>query len=125
MAHLQLLVADRRRGKTTQAFAWVSQGVPVPGYPGWSRVLLIPTLQRFWTHRRTFWSKLEDYDHRVYHMDEWAYAIGVRGDTEVCIDDLDYILRDGVGQIPGLIVAATITAQPWETIEPKWDKTDA
>lgn len=115
----RLLLGDRQTGRTTQAFNWVSHGVEVPGYPGWSRVLLIPTLQRFEVHRETWWSQLEDYDHRVYELDDWIRAHGVRSDVEVCIDDLDYVIAAGfsIPHVPGHLVCATFYGAPWEPVE--------
>lgn len=115
----RLLLADRRTGRTTQAFNWVSHGVEVPGYyPGWSRVLLIPTMSMFEYHRRDWWARLEDYDHRVYQLGDWQRAQGVRHDTEVCIDDLeDAIGSVRLNMLPGRIVCATMYGAPWEDIE--------
>lgn len=116
---LQLLAADRQTGKTTQAFNWVSQGQPIDRYPGWSRVLVVATLQLVEVHRAQWWKKLEDYSHRVFSAEEWegVYRGHRLDDIEVCIDDLDMFLRRGIGRIPGRLVAATISADPWQPVE--------
>ena len=116
---LQLLAVDRRAGKTTQAFAWVSHGVRTDTYPGWSRVLVLPNLAMMEHHRVDWWPRLEDFDHRVYTAEDWegVYRGHRLDDVEVCIDDLDHFLRRGIGRLPGRIVAATITAWPWEPVE--------
>ena len=116
---LQLLVTDRREGKTTQAFNWVSHGKPTKTYPGWSRVLVVATLQLQVIHKDPWWAKLEDYDHRVFFAEEWEgmYRGHRLDDIEVCLDDLDHFLRRGIGRLPGRIVAATMTAWPWEHVE--------
>lgn len=115
----RLLVADRQRGKSTQAFNWVSHGVRIPHYPGWSRVLVLPTMQRMEAHRVEWWEKLEDFDHRVYAAGDWMTAHQVHRDVEVCIDDLDAFLGLGfrLATFSGNIVCATITAKPWEPVE--------
>lgn len=112
---IRLLATDRAEGKTTAAFAWVSNGVKVGGYPGWSRVLVLPTYDQFTYHRREYWPRLEDYDHRVYVIDDWATAMGANHTTEVCVDELGMLLGDRrLLRMPGRLVAATMTAWPWE-----------
>lgn len=115
----KLLLADRRSGRTTQAFNWVSHGVEVNGYPGWSRVLLIPTLQRFEHHRKEWWSRLYDYDHRVYTLEDWNGAFGVRTDVELCIDDLELAIMMGISlnRLRGRLVCATFYGAPWEAVD--------
>jgi len=116
---LRLLAVDRAEGKTTQAMAWLSNGDRVAHYPGWSRVLVVPNLQRVQHIRDQYWRRLEDFDHRVYSCDEWRRAQGVHHDVEVCIDDLDWFLGTGqpLAAFPGHIVCATMTAWPWEQQE--------
>lgn len=111
---MMLLHTGRQAGKTTQAMAWVSHGVEAKGYPGWSRVLVVIHFAEFNRLKNEYWSKLEDFDHRVYTYVEWAEAVHVHPETEVCIDNLDILLGFVDLSIPGRIVAATITAQEWE-----------
>lgn len=113
---LQLLAGDRQTGKTTSAIAWVSWGEQTRNYPGWSRVLVVPTIARLDDIRRQWWGRLPDLDHRVYTAQDWLNARGVDPTVEVCLDDLDAFLGMPV-IIRGRIVAATITAQPWQHVE--------
>jgi hypothetical protein len=129
---LRLLATDRRRGKTTQAFAWVSNGVRTGGYPGWSRVLVLPNFKNWQYHRSEYWGRLEDFDHRVYDFPTWAAARGCHPDTEVCVEELQYALGDySLNRLPGWVVAATMTAWPWEQqtfrepqLDPEWRRND-
>ena len=106
--------ALRAAGKTWQAMAWVSHGERVRGYPGWSRVLVVPTIEQVqYLKDIGYWRRLEDFDHRVYSLREWAEARGVNSDTEVCIDNLDLLLPSGLPRLPGRIVAVTMTAHAW------------
>lgn len=142
---MMLLHTGRAAGKTTQAMAWVSQGVPTTGYictrrehthygqpieydeievcnarprassyPGWTRVLVVVHFAEFERLKKEWWSRLEDFDHRVYSYTEWVEAHNVHPQTEVCIDNLDILLGFADLRVPGRIVAATITAQEWE-----------
>lgn len=114
---ITLLPAGRQAGKTTQAFAWVSHGERCAGYPGWTRVLVLAHSTAYEISRRRYWARLEDFDHRVYRADDWARAHGVRPDTRVCVDDLDWALsRHTLFGMPGLLAAATITAAAWEPL---------
>lgn len=112
-APLQLLMRDRQAGKTTAAIVWVALGERTTRYPGWSRVLVVPTMRRLDHIRREWWHTLDDFSHRVYTLAEWAPARGIGPDVEVCLDDLDTLLATGLPRLPGRIVAATITARPW------------
>lgn len=110
-----LLATGRSAGKTTQAISWVSNGERVRGYPGWSRVLVVQNQQMLTWTKSHWWGELEDFDHRVYDPQTWLNARAIRPETEVCIDDLDALLRGRVSfWFPGQIVAATMTAEPWE-----------
>lgn len=115
---LALLATGRTGGKSTQAFAWVSHGVRAPGYPGWSRVLLLAHGRAFDLHRRDYWPRLEDFDHRVYTLRDWVDARAVDPATEVCIDDLEDAIRTtDLRRLPGRLVAATMTTAAWDRLE--------
>jgi hypothetical protein len=98
-----VLATDRGAGKTTQAIAWVSQGFPVPGYPGWSRVLVVGSARLHQIVKSHWWARLEDFDHRVYPAPEWIAARGVNPDVAVCVDDVFDL--------------DVLTACPWENVE--------
>jgi hypothetical protein len=114
---LQLLAGDRQTGKTTAAIAWLSWGEQTRTYPGWSRILVVPTLARLDYVRLGWWGRLPDFSHRVYALQEWVNARNPDPSVEVCLDDLDTYLATGLPRIGGHIVAATITAQPWQHVE--------
>lgn len=38
------VVADRQQGKTTALMEWLAAGHPVDGWPGWSRLVVVPTV---------------------------------------------------------------------------------
>lgn len=112
---MMLLHARRASGKTTQAMAWVSHGERIPRYPYWSRVVLVHDRNALEVVRREYWGRLEDFDHRVYDVNEWLRVQSADPDVELCIDNLDLFLRHfAVTRLPGYIAAATITADRWE-----------
>ena len=57
--------AGRQAGKTTMALDWVKQGVRTDGYPGWTRVLVVPTHAQLDIIRKQFWGEIKDFHHRV------------------------------------------------------------
>jgi phage terminase large subunit-like protein len=98
---VRLLVGDRQSGKTTALLDWVLDGEPCSGYPGWTRVLIVPTIADDRRLREMVGERAQregkewaDYDftHRIYAWPEWAKAHGVHPDTEVMVDGLDRLL---------------------------------
>lgn len=97
---LRVFTADRLMGKTTLALKWVSHGKPAPGYPGWDRVLVLPTAKEEMFFRgeenpdtgRPWFADIEDWSHRVYDASTWAGRRGPRHGA-VMIDDLTRCLR--------------------------------
>lgn len=86
-------------------------------YPGWTRVLVVCHLAEFDRLREEYWSRLEDFDHRVFTITDWLDAHNVNPSTEVCIDNLDMVIHGGWRNFPGWIAAVTITAEPWVPVE--------
>jgi hypothetical protein len=110
VSELRILVAERQRGKTTALLNWVSAGHRVPHYPGWSRVLVVHTLQAATSLKgQGWWEKLEDFDHRVYSLEEWRNARHVDPFTEVVYDEGLFFLPD----LPGRLVGVSFTGELW------------
>lgn len=113
-----LLAADRATGKTTQAFAWVSHGERVDGYPGWSRVLVLPTRAAFDVARPARRHGGRSPRAATTTPRVWMRAQGCRHDTEVCLDEMNMMMDVNLFRVPGHVVAATMTAwRPWEQAE--------
>lgn len=108
--HLSLLATGRANGKTFKAIQWVLEGHEVSGYPGWSRVMIVPNLQQFEHIRKDWWEKIEDFDHRIYTAEDWRNAHNVQGSTEVCLDNAEWFLPG----MPGNLTHLTMTAKEWE-----------
>lgn len=106
---LKILAMDRQEGKTSAAMDWLCGGERAPGYPGWSRVLIVMNRGEVERLRRAHRVLLEDFDRRVYSWDEWSRAVGVSPETEVCIDNAELFLA----RIPGRLSMMTMTAARW------------
>ena len=109
MTDLKVLTRDRGQGKTWNAIDWLLDGRRVRGYPGWSRVLIEPNRAMFVAVRTDWWPLIEDFDHRVYMHDEWRRARGASLNTEVVIDNAEYL----IGFLPGHLVGLTMSGVPW------------
>jgi hypothetical protein len=107
----QVLLRGRGGGKTTEAMRWVAGGTRVPGYPGWSRVLVAANRTMFDHLRREWWGLLEDLDHRVYAYDDWVRARGVSHGTEVRLDDAERLLP----RLPARLTGVTMSGDMWDT----------
>lgn len=107
---LEVLVRGRGGGKSTVAMRWVADGKRVRGYPGWSRVLVVANRSMFDCLRRDWWSQLEDFDHRVYVFKEWRRAHGVNPDTEVRLDNAEWLLP----LMPGRLTGVTMSGAAWD-----------
>ncbi len=110
---LKVMVRDRGQGKTTQLMKWVKEGVQVSGYPGWSRVAIVVNRRRHDQLKKQYWGIIEDFDHRVYALDEIQRGHFTSPDTAYRLDDLNEMLFNF---FPGLnIDGFTITGTTWET----------
>lgn len=104
-----LYAGPKGNGKTTTLLAWLFGGERVDGYPGWSRVLLVPGpgVEHVEELKPAFkamaeakaesedvetpeWAEL-DFAHRVYTVAEWQKAGNLVPDTELAIDGIDRI----------------------------------
>ena len=106
---MNIMIANRQAGKTTAAIRWVKEGQRWVGYPGWDRVLVVPTHQMLKHLRTRLWGEIVDFDHRIYDWDTWQHAHGASPDTQVVIDNAEWIFP----QIPGRLVGITMTGQEW------------
>lgn len=109
---MRVLIAGRQEGKTTQLMNWVKDGVMVAGYPGWSRVAIVPNRQRHDYVKSIYWNLIEDFDHRVYTLLDIQEGLFPSRNTSYRVDDLDEILP---AFFPGIILEGfTITAENWD-----------
>lgn len=127
----KVLVLPRQGGKTTQALKWVEGGEKCDGYPGWTRVLIVPSVEMDLFMRKmvaestptrplrqTWWSLLEDWSHRVFPLQDFERGRFPSRDTEYAIDDFDLMLaRDPqlLGKVVSLyrVTHLTITGEAW------------
>lgn len=106
---MRVLAAGRQGGKTTQVVDWLKAGERTETYPGWTRVLLVSRMSEFNRLRARYWGEIEDFDHRVYHVRDWARGYRVDPATEVVIDNIEFVLP----HLPGRLAAFTVTGEPW------------
>lgn len=124
---LYVMVRGRQQGKTTAALEWVAQGQRMGAYPGWTRVLVVATVQmemdmRGWKDAAgvAWWDRIEDWSHRVYDQITWAgrfrsYRVG----PEVLVDDLTLCLLHCGGEMPRIfkydrVVGFTVNGKIWD-----------
>lgn len=108
----QYIVGGRCTGKTTRLLEWVAAGEPRNGYPFWSRVLVVHSLQEVMRLRSIIRADperplFEDDPHRLYHLDDWRTAHLQERDVEVALDNLDLMIAHLVG--PGRLSRASMT----------------
>ena len=108
---MEILFTGRQEGKTTRLMNWVNDGERIEGYPGWSRVAIVPNRARHNDIKRMYWNELEDFDHRVYTLLEIQQGHFPNRDTSYRLDDLDEFLTIF---FPGIWVSGfTITGSLW------------
>ena len=108
---MKVLMTGRQEGKTTQLMAWVKGGVNVAGYPGWSRVAIVPNKERHDYVKHIYWNQIEDFDHRVYTLREIQQGHFPSRNTTYRLDDFDELIHI---LFPGIIIDGfTITASVW------------
>jgi hypothetical protein len=118
---MRAFVGDRRSGKSTQLLWWVLDGKKASGYPGWTRVLVTPSMQMAEVTKRmavelrpdTTWGDL-DLAHRIYSLHEWENAHGVRDETKVAFDNVEFMLP----KVPGRVTALSMTGIAYHLPDP-------
>lgn len=107
---LQVIVGERRTGRTSRLLRWLRDGHPIDSYPRWSRILVcahadhVPTVHRlaFERYGQGPWSK------SVFSVADlrsaWRGAIRP-GTVEYAVDDADALMWSylGVNQLPSLL----------------------
>jgi hypothetical protein len=110
-------VGDRRSGKTTELIWWMYHGQKMPGtYPGWSRVIVTPSVQMAQVTKRMAaklrsdkeWGDL-DLSHRIYSLHEWETAHGVHPDVKVALDNMEFMLP----RLPGRLSMVSMTGMAY------------
>lgn len=106
---MKFLIQPRRAGKTHKLVHWVLEGEKTASYPGWSRVLITPTMQRAAAVRREY--PMLDY-RQVFYLGEWQKARLGAGHVEVALDDADDVLRALLGGVNTSLMLASATEDP-------------
>lgn len=112
-----LYLGPRQSGKTHRMLEWLAAAQPAPGYPGWDRVLVVPTLKRKHDLIRRFrddhgfdpdnpGNSDTDLHHRIYALGEWRGAMNVLPMTQVGFDDIDAILLEVLNHRGNLTLAS-------------------
>lgn len=82
-------VGLRLSGKTTRLVEWVMAGERAEGYPGWSRILVVPTINEVLRLRKIHRGL---HPKQIYSLREWLTAHNVNPETAIALDDADYML---------------------------------
>jgi hypothetical protein len=114
---MQVLVSDRGSGKTTRLLDWLAQGQEIPGYPGWSRVLLVHSIDEVLRLRDIIRADpehplIEDDPHRIYHLEDWQHA-HASYPVEVALDNAEMHLTRLLGRGGGRLATVAMTGEPW------------
>lgn len=109
-----LIVGGRQSGKTMRLLEWVAAGEKIARYPGWSRVLVVDSIDEVSRLRSIIRADrenplFEDDPHRVYSFREWQSAVGVDPSVEVALDNAEFVLARVIG--PGRLSAASMTGE--------------
>jgi hypothetical protein len=119
---MKVLLTGRGEGKTTALMDWVKGGVRVEPYPGWSRVGIVITERLYLDMKRQYWGEVEDFDHRIYQIDEFQRGkFPTNRKTAYRIDNLEMLIY-GEFHIPGMggtfripnLDGFTMTGEKWE-----------
>lgn len=155
---LEVMIGERGSGKTLALLQWMIAGKehfenrekPMPGptasfaeireweqnkvvrvrsYPGWTRVIVVPTLHEVdrlgKVLKQVSSQRWEDLDvaHRIFSWADYTSAGQFHPETQVCIDGMDDIVRQLLPHLPGRLVGVSVNAVPRkdfkiETIKP-------
>lgn len=119
---IRAIVSDHTTGKTTAAAAWLLGGHLVPGWPGWSRALVVSSSSLVpWTvrHMPEVDRVLRERGYApglgklVLSLGEVRRLRGVDRALELAVDDIDALLVELLGgYVPALV---TMSADPVTT----------
>lgn len=112
---MRLIHRPRQNGKTSELIEWVKGGAEVPGYPGWSRVLLVSSLQQADLLRGLDHGRPLAY-HQVFTFDEWRdrARYGRSRDVEVAVDNAEEALALYFGERPAVVsINDDSSEEPW------------
>lgn len=106
-----VIVAGRRKGKTTHLLAWLKEAKRTNSYPFWDRVLLVHSIRRAQDlridlRREAEAAGVEDsgvYYNLVYSFEEWKKARLGHAPVDIAVDDLDFLVSDYFRQTPRLV----------------------
>lgn len=114
MADEFIIAGGRQSGKSHRLIEWLLAGEQVSGYPGWSRVVVVPDIQQEQHLKKVIstrcgvdlpeWPDL-DIGHRLYHLQDWQTAHGVNPETEVAFDNAEWMLP----RVPGRVTKVSMT----------------
>lgn len=113
---LQIVLADRQEGKTTRLVEWLLQGHLTEPWPGWSRMLLVPTVREAVNLPEEYhWADLELRMHlgvpgglgkiicSANEISSLRLHVGRNPDLEIALDNADHWLQHQLGFDPALL----------------------
>jgi hypothetical protein len=102
---MQIYVLPRQAGKTHRLVEWVLAGEKTDAYPGWSRILLVHSVEECNRLRRHY--PALDF-HQVFSVSEWQRTRFGTIDMEIGLDNADMVLAALLGRMPSVV---TMTGQ--------------
>jgi hypothetical protein len=133
---VKAIVGDRRSGKTTALVKWLVEGHEIPEYPGWSRVIVVATvneLKLLDSEVKQFGRKPDEewepkpYMKCVLHMREFLDNRGafryVRGESrvEAAFDNLDHAFEEVLGFRPAVVTMTADEVSVRTASDANWD----
>jgi len=114
MTNTQVLVSARGGGKTYRSIEWLIEGEKIDGWPGWSRVLVVPTAQRCRSltkeHAdgelgRKFYEKAGvSLSKVVLNVDEYRTFRGIdKRQFEIAVDGTESLIEQALGWRPSWV----------------------
>lgn len=110
-----LIVGGKQCGKTTAVIQWMKEGEPADNEFGWSRLMVVPTIERARELGRLY-PKLA----KAFVTPYFMRRISNKVTLPYAIDDLDMILRNYMGRKKGpvMMTASWVIERLHETSEP-------